>query len=77
MRAQRRALELAGRGEAVDFEAILADIVRRDARDSSRDVAPLRAAPDAVTLDTSALDIQGAFRAALDAVERLAAPVPR
>ena len=77
VRAQRRALELAGRGEAVDFEAILADIVRRDARDSSRDVAPLRAAPDALTLDTSALDIQGAFRAALDAVERLAAPAPR
>lgn len=73
VRAQRRALELAGRGETIDFDQILADIVRRDARDSSRDVAPLRAAADAVTLDTSALDIQGAFRAALGAVEQMTA----
>ena len=68
VRAQRRALELAGRGEAVDFEAILADIGRRDARDSSRTVAPLRAAPDAVTIDTTALDIAGAYQAALAAI---------
>ena len=69
VRAQRRALELAGRGEPVEFDAILADIVKRDQRDSSRDVAPLRAAPDAVTIDTSALDIAGAFAAALAAVQ--------
>ncbi len=73
VRAQRRALELAGRGGAVDFDAILADIVKRDARDASRDVAPLRAASDAVMLDTSALDIEGAFRAALGAVDRVRA----
>ncbi len=70
VRAQRRALELAGRGEPVDFDGILADILRRDQRDSSRDVAPLRAAADAVTLDTSALDVEAAFRAALAIVER-------
>ncbi|WP_131114625.1 (d)CMP kinase [Lichenihabitans psoromatis] len=69
VRAQRRALELAGRGEPVDFEAVLADIIRRDDRDSSRGVAPLRAASDAVTLDTSVLDIDAAFRAALAVVE--------
>ena len=70
VRAQRRALELASRGEAVEFEAILADIVRRDERDSTRSVAPLRAAPDAVTLDTSGLDIEGAFQAALAVVNK-------
>ena len=68
VRAQRRALEFAGRGEPADFEAILADIVKRDTRDASRGVAPLRAAADAVTIDTSALDIEGAFKAALGAV---------
>ncbi len=70
VRAQRRALELASRGESVEFDAILADIIKRDARDSSRDVAPLRAAFDAETIDTSALDIDAAFRAALAAVLR-------
>ena len=46
-RAQRRALELAARGERADYGAILEDIARRDARDSGRAVAPLKAAPDA------------------------------
>lgn len=65
VRAQRRALELARRGEPADYAAVLADILRRDERDSSRSMAPLRAAEDAVTLDTTRLDIEGAFRAAL------------
>ena len=69
VRAQRRALELARRGETVAFEAVLADILKRDERDSSRGVAPLRVASDAVEIDTSALDIAGAFGAALAAVE--------
>ncbi|MCW6509518.1 (d)CMP kinase [Lichenifustis flavocetrariae] len=69
MRAQRRALELARSGEDVSFNEVLADILRRDERDSSRAVAPLRAAPDAALLDTTALDIAGAFTAALALVE--------
>ncbi len=64
-RAQRRALELAGRGEKVAFEAILEDIRKRDARDSGRSSAPLKAADDAVTLDTTRLGIEEAFAAAL------------
>ena len=68
-RAQRRALELARSGEPVTFEAILADILKRDERDSSRSVAPLKAAPDAVLLDTTTLDVKAAFAAALDVVE--------
>jgi CMP/dCMP kinase len=69
-RAQRRALELAGRGEEVDYAAILDDVRKRDARDSERSAAPLKAASDAVTLDTSELDREQAFAAALAIVER-------
>jgi len=69
-RAQRRALELARRGEEVDYPTILADVKRRDERDSARAVAPLKPAADAVTLDTSDLDIEAAFRAAVSIVEK-------
>jgi CMP/dCMP kinase len=65
VRARRRAAELKARGEAVDETAILADILRRDERDTSRAVAPLKPAPDAQVLDTTDLDIDEAFRAAL------------
>jgi cytidylate kinase len=73
-RAQRRALELAGRGEKVDFAAVLEDIRKRDARDAGRSAAPLRAAADAVTLDTTLLDVEAAFAAALHIVQEKAAP---
>jgi cytidylate kinase len=69
-RAQRRALELAGRGEPVDFALILEDVRTRDARDSQRALAPLKAADDAVILDTSMLDRDEVFAAALAIVER-------
>jgi cytidylate kinase len=69
VRAQRRALELAGRGEKVDYEAILADIARRDARDSERAAAPLKAAPDAALLETSRLGVEAVFAEALRIVE--------
>ncbi|MEF3366296.1 (d)CMP kinase [Methylocystis sp. 9N] len=68
-RATRRALELAGRGEEADYAAILEDVKKRDARDSGRSAAPLKAAEDAVTLDTTDLDIEEAFAAALKIVE--------
>jgi len=69
-RAQRRALELAKQGEKIDYPAVLADIVRRDARDAERTDAPMRAAADATTLDTTRLDIESAFSEAVDIVER-------
>ena len=69
-RANRRAIELAGRGQKVDYASILQDIRKRDARDSERGAAPLKAAEDATILDTSALDVENAFRAALAIVER-------
>jgi cytidylate kinase len=52
---------------------ILADIRRRDERDTSRAVAPLRAAADAHLLDTTHLDIDAAFRAAVEIVEAVRA----
>lgn len=68
VRAARRHRELTGRGETASFDAILADIRRRDARDSGRSDAPLRAADDAVILDTSALGIDEVLAAAITIV---------
>lgn len=73
-RAQRRALELRARGERADFADVLADIRRRDERDSARSAAPLIAAKDAVRLDTSDLDVEGAVAAARAIVAARAAP---
>jgi CMP/dCMP kinase len=69
VRAQRRALELAGRGEKADYAAILADIAKRDARDSGRAAAPLKAAADAALLDTSRLGVDAVFAEALRIAE--------
>jgi cytidylate kinase len=56
------------------FEDVLADIHARDERDSSREVAPLRPAPDAVMLDTSELDVAASVAEAIRLVdERLSA----
>ena len=68
-RAERRWRELVGRGEAADMEAVLADIRRRDARDSDRASAPLKPAFDAVFLDTTTLDVEAAFATAREIVE--------
>lgn len=68
-RARRRALELRGRGEAVDEAMILADIKARDERDSTRATAPLKPAEDAIHLDTTTLDAEAAFAAAVAIVE--------
>jgi cytidylate kinase len=54
-RARRRHLELAGKGIETTYEAVLADMKERDARDSSRETAPLKPADDAYVLDTSAM----------------------
>jgi CMP/dCMP kinase len=67
-RAGRRARELWERGETVSYEAILDDILRRDARDTGRNAAPLKAAVDAAILDTTDLGVNDAFQAALEIV---------
>ena len=73
IRARRRAAELEQAGKSVDEAEVLADIRRRDERDMSRAAAPLKAAPEAHLLDTTHLDIDAAFRAALDIVEAVRA----
>jgi cytidylate kinase len=65
VRARRRALEMQRQGQAADEAAILADIRRRDERDTQRAIAPLRPAADAHILDTSDLDIEAVVRAAI------------
>jgi cytidylate kinase len=73
VRAARRLLELRARGEAADEGDVLADLLRRDERDSRRTAAPLKAAPDAHLLDTTHLGIDAAFRAAVDIFEAVRA----
>ncbi len=70
VRARRRYLELKNKGEPVTYEGVLEVIRRRDDRDMGRDTAPLKAADDALLLDTSHLDIQAAFDAAVGLIER-------
>jgi cytidylate kinase len=69
IRAHRRWQELKGSGAVPDEAEILKEILERDARDRDRAIAPLRPAPDAALLDTSALDIDAAFAAALALVK--------
>ncbi len=64
-RARRRFLELRGRGIAADPLQVEAEIRDRDSQDANRPVAPLRPAADAVLLDTTMLDAEAAFAAAL------------
>lgn len=56
-RAQRRHAELAGKGVPVPLPEVLADQRRRDKDDTERTLAPLRAAPDALVVDTTGLDL--------------------
>lgn len=70
VRARRRAIEMRRLGQIADETAILADIRRRDERDSQRTIAPLKPAPDAHILDTSELDIDAVVREAIAIVEK-------
>ncbi|WP_350335332.1 (d)CMP kinase [Coralliovum pocilloporae] len=70
VRAKRRTDETIAKGKDVRFADILADIVQRDERDMNRSVAPLKPAEDAYLLDTSDLDIETAFKEAVDIIER-------
>ena len=64
-RAKRRFLELHGKGQSPIFEEVLADLQRRDLADSTRAVAPLRKADDAVELDSSDLSLEQVVEAIL------------
>ena len=69
VRAARRAKEYREADRAIDDATVLADIKKRDERDSARAAAPLRRAEDAHLLDTTNMDISTAIRAAIDIVE--------
>ena len=56
-RARRRYKELIEKGEKVEYENVLAEMKQRDYNDSNRAIAPLRAAPDAITVDTTELSL--------------------
>lgn len=60
-RAQRRYKQLKEKGETVSLPRLVEDIVARDRRDAERAVAPLRPAPDAVSIDTTGLGIEQVF----------------
>ena len=67
-RAERRAKELAEKGERVSVDEILAQMKERDERDANREIAPAVAAPDAIPLDNSQLDLDGSVEAALEII---------
>ena len=64
VRARRRHDEITASGGSADLDGILADIIKRDARDSERADSPLRPASDAHLLDTTKMSIETAFEAA-------------
>ena len=68
VRAERRYKELLASGGDTTLQTVLADVRARDARDAGRAAAPMKPAPDAVVLDTSALSIDQAVALALEKV---------
>lgn len=68
-RARRRHKELLGRGDEAIYARVLQDMTDRDARDSGRAAAPLVPASDAIVIDSTALDADAAFAAAVAVVD--------
>lgn len=69
IRAERRHKELLDRGLSAIYARVLEDLKERDARDRARAVSPLAAAPDALVIDTSAMDADEVFAAAVDFIK--------
>ena len=67
-RAQRRWKELLERGQRVELDQVLAEVMERDRRDSERETSPLRRAEDAVLADTTGLDLEESFQLLLEIV---------
>ena len=70
VRARRRTRELLDKGQKADYQRILKEIQQRDYQDTHRQVAPLKAARDAVTLDTSEMDLDSVIAAIKEIVAR-------
>jgi len=69
-RSGRRTLELISRGFEADRDRIRLDIMERDSRDSSRDLAPLKKTDDAFLVDSTGLSIDDVFRKILDIINK-------
>ena len=69
-RARRRCVELEEKGMPQPYEQVLAEMKARDYRDTHREASPLRAAEDAITLDTSNLNLEQSIQALLDLAAR-------
>ena len=74
VRAKRRCDELLAKGQKVNYEQVLKDIIQRDYQDTHREIAPLKLARDSVKVDTSELDIDGVV-AAIEAIIKEKIPV--
>ena len=68
-RAKRRYNELIAKGEAVNYEDVLAEMIERDHNDKSRDIAPAIPAPDAIMMDNSDMSVEENVQAVLDIVK--------
>ena len=71
IRAKRRTKELLQAGQSVIFRDVLADMKARDDRDRTRSAAPLKAADDAITIDTSKMDASAVLALALSHIDRV------
>lgn len=68
-RTRRRAVELAGKGFPVDEEMIRREVMERDARDSGRDIAPLKKADDACVIDSTGVSVMEVARIILSSLD--------
>jgi cytidylate kinase len=73
-RAKRRFMEKRERGEQADYEHILTDMRKRDRIDSTRELAPLQVASDAMILDNTYLSIDQEMKKVLDLIASRQAP---
>ena len=67
-RADRRTRQLAAKGIEADYNEVLSDIIKRDYNDSNRDTAPLRAADDSITIDTTELTLKQSIKRVIDII---------
>ena len=68
-RAKRRHLELLEKGQEIPFETVLNDIIERDERDSTRDIAPLKPAEDSILVDTTEYNFEQSIDLILNAIK--------
>ena len=68
IRAERRALELKAKGQKVDFNQLLQDIILRDKQDAEREIAPLKMAEDAILIDSSTMTLQQVLQQVLQII---------